>query len=165
MTAFEKSVRARTPLSRRSPRVLPACGRYVGVVLGERPETAALALDELLGGVADGVRGIKVLEIGETRLTLEWPPAAPPPRPTGCEYWPVRQYIGRMRKKSSPIPMAVEMELMPWSDSEAELGLRPRRWISPHVLPVPDTFRDLAAALLMHVASEIAQLSEGEIGL
>jgi hypothetical protein len=55
------------------------------------------------------------------RLELHSRRVAPPPRP--C-YWPYREDRGRIRSARWGLPIPVELELLPWSDSRAELGLR-----------------------------------------
>lgn len=55
------------------------------------------------------------------RLHLHGQRVVPPPRP--C-YWPYRQERGRIRSARWGLPIPVELELLPWSDRRAELGLR-----------------------------------------
>jgi hypothetical protein len=83
----------------------------------------AVALDRACRGQSDSWH----LDVDGGRLELRHRAVAVPPRP--C-YWPYRRERGRIRSARWGIAIPVELELLPHSNYQTEIGLRIRGHLS-----------------------------------
>ncbi len=112
---------------------------YVSTVVGMPAEQASVALDRL----------VRELPAGSRR----WATPVAREAPWGTRYWPRLTVIGHLDVAGRD--RRVELEVWPWDDGHAEVGLRPVTDGRP--LPDRETWVEVAAPVLAEVVSAMAR--------
>lgn len=125
---------------------------YMWRIADVPPDAAAGAFDQILARHRSGEWSSSI-ELGWGELRLGVPSADARAVP-----WSLRHVTGMLRSRRGSYRIRVELDLLPWSDSRTELGLRPvRRW--PPVLLSPDPYYWHGANALERLVEEMHDLA------